>query len=64
VLLLTEGKDRPSVRHKTSVDLSSDACIGAIDWPLLAPSGLTPYKDALEHGAAFFKSVMPPSACL
>ena len=50
VLLLTEGKDRPSVRHKTSVDLSSDACIGAIDWPLLAPSGLTPYKDALEHG--------------
>jgi ribonuclease R len=32
------------------VDLSSDACIGAIDWPLLAPSGLTPYREALEHG--------------
>lgn len=50
VLLLTEGKDRPSVRHKTSVDLSSDGCIGAIDWPLLAPSGLTPYREALDHG--------------
>jgi len=50
VLLLTEGKDRPSVRHKTSVDLSSDACLGAIDWPLLAPSALNPYKQALEHG--------------
>ena len=51
-LLLCEGKDRPSVRHKTSVDLSSDACIGAIDWPLLAPSALTPYNDALDHGLA------------
>ena len=50
VLLLTEGKDRPSVRHKTSVDLASDACHGAIDWPLLAPSQLTPYQEALDHG--------------
>jgi ribonuclease R len=38
VLLLTEGKDRPSVRHKTRVDLASDACHGQIDWPLLPPS--------------------------
>ena len=38
VLLLSEGKDRPSVRHKTRVDLASDACHGQIDWPLLPPS--------------------------
>ena len=50
VLLLTEGKDRPSVRHKTTVDLASDACHGAIDWPLLAPSQLTPYLEVQEHG--------------
>ncbi|MDA1247250.1 MAG: RNB domain-containing ribonuclease [Cyanobacteria bacterium] len=50
VLLLTEGKDRPSVRHKTTVDLASDACHGAIDWPLLAPSQLAPYLEAQEHG--------------
>jgi ribonuclease R len=50
VVLLTEGKDRPSVRHKTSVDLASDGCHGAIDWPLLAPSQLTPYQEVLEHG--------------
>ena len=50
VLLLTEGKDRPSVRHKTTVDLASDACHGAIDWPLLAPSQLTPFLEAQEHG--------------
>ncbi|MEX0588495.1 MAG: RNB domain-containing ribonuclease [Cyanobium sp.] len=50
VLLLTEGKDRPSVRHKTSVDLASDACHGNIDWPLLAPSQLTPFQEVLEHG--------------
>ena len=50
VVLLTEGKDRPSVRHKTSVDLASDGCHGAIDWPLLAPSQLTPYQEMLEHG--------------
>ena len=51
-LLLSEGKDRPSVRHKTSVDLASDACIGAIDWPLLAPSAVTPFNEALDHGLA------------
>ncbi|MEB3353371.1 MAG: RNB domain-containing ribonuclease [Cyanobacteriota bacterium] len=50
VLLLTEGKDRPSVRHKVSVDLTSPACHGAIDWPLLAPSQLVPFQQALDHG--------------
>jgi ribonuclease R len=50
VLLLSEGKDRPSVRHKVSVDLASPACHGAIDWPLLAPSHLSPFLQALEHG--------------
>jgi ribonuclease R len=50
VLLLSEGKDRPSVRHKVSVDLASPACHGAIDWPLLAPSQLAPFQQALEHG--------------
>ena len=50
VLLLTDGKDRPSVRHKTCVDLSSDACHGQIDWPLLAPSLLNPGREALAHG--------------
>ena len=48
--LLNDGKDRPSVRHKTSVDLASDSCHGVIDWPLLAPSFLTPYRDDLAHG--------------
>jgi len=50
VLLLTEGKDRPSVRHKVSVDLAAPSCHGAIDWPLLAPSQLAPFQDALSHG--------------
>ena len=50
VLLLSDGKDRPSVRHKVSVDLASPACHGAIDWPLLAPSQLAPFQQALEHG--------------
>ncbi|MGL6135342.1 MAG: RNB domain-containing ribonuclease [Prochlorococcaceae cyanobacterium] len=50
VLLLCEGKDRPSPRHKTSVDLASPACHGAIDWPLLEPARLTPLHQALEHG--------------
>jgi len=31
-------------------DLASDACHGAIDWPLLAPSQLTPYLEVQEHG--------------
>lgn len=45
VLLLTEGKDRPSVRHKTRVDIAGDASHGAIDWPLLAPSQITPLQE-------------------
>jgi len=48
--LLLEGKDRPSVRHKTSVDLAADSCHGMIDWPLLAAGVLTPYSEDLEHG--------------
>ena len=50
VTLLTEGKDRPTVRHKTSVDLASDASHGAIDWPLLTPTQLGPFEDSLRHG--------------
>ena len=50
--LLLDGKDRPSVRHKTSVDLASDSCHGQIDWPLLAPSLLVPYSDDLAKGLA------------
>lgn len=50
VTLLLEGKDRPTVRHKTSVDLSSDASHGAIDWPLLTPTQLAPFEDSLRHG--------------
>jgi len=45
VLLLTEGKDRPSVRHKVRVDLASDVCHGTLDWHLLPPSQRT----ELEH---------------
>ncbi|MCP9799983.1 ribonuclease R family protein [Synechococcus sp. RedBA-s] len=41
VLLLTEGKDRPSVRHKTRVDLASASCHGTIDWPLLTPTQMS-----------------------
>ncbi|MBM5808408.1 MAG: S1 RNA-binding domain-containing protein, partial [Cyanobacteria bacterium M_surface_9_m1_291] len=48
--LLLEGKDRPSIRHKTSVDLEADSCHGAIDWPLLAPGVLVPYSEDLQHG--------------
>ncbi|MFO8238656.1 MAG: RNB domain-containing ribonuclease, partial [Prochlorococcaceae cyanobacterium] len=50
VLLLCQGKDRPSPRHKTSVDLASPACHDAIDWPLLEPACLIPLHQALEHG--------------
>ncbi|MEB3235521.1 MAG: RNB domain-containing ribonuclease, partial [Cyanobacteriota bacterium] len=48
--LLIEGKDRPSIRHKTSVDLASDSCHGAIDWPLLSATALEPYNADLSHG--------------
>lgn len=50
VTLLQEGKDRPTVRHKTSVDLASDVAHGAIDWPLLTPAQLAPFEDSLRHG--------------
>jgi ribonuclease R len=50
VTLLTEGKDRPTVRHKTSVDVASDASHGAIDWPLLTPTQLSPFEESLRHG--------------
>ncbi|KEF42702.1 MAG: organic colvent ABC transporter permease [Cyanobium sp. CACIAM 14] len=52
VSLLVDGKDRPSVRHKISADLASDACHGSTDWPLLTPSQLGPYQQALGHGLA------------
>ncbi len=52
VSLLVDGKDRPSVRHKISADLASDACHGTTDWPLLTPGQLAPYQSALAHGLA------------
>lgn len=50
VTLLCEGKDRPTVRHKTSADIASDSCHGSIDWALLVPSQLAPFQQALQHG--------------
>lgn len=50
VTLLCEGKDRPTVRHKTSADIASDSCHGSIDWALLVPSQLTPFQQGLQHG--------------
>ena len=44
VTLLSEGKDRPTVRHKTSADIASDSCHGTIDWALLVPSQLAPFQ--------------------
>jgi ribonuclease R len=52
VSLLVDGKDRPTVRHKTSVDLASDSCHGAFDWPLLTPGQLAPFQEGLRHGLA------------
>ena len=45
VLLLSEGKDRPSVRHKTRVDIAGDSSHGVIDWPLLSPAQLAPLEE-------------------
>ncbi|MFM8524834.1 MAG: RNB domain-containing ribonuclease [Cyanobacteriota bacterium] len=50
VTLLAEGKDRPSVRHKVTVDLASDQCHGSIDWPLLTPTQLAPFQQAISQG--------------
>jgi ribonuclease R len=52
ITLLLEGKNRPSVRHRTTVDLAGDSCHGSVDWPLLAPSQLTPFQEALARGLA------------
>jgi ribonuclease R len=52
ITLLLEGKNRPSVRHRTTVDLASDSCHGSVDWPLLAPSQLAPFQEALARGLA------------
>jgi len=48
VLLLSEGKDRPSVRHKTRVDIASDSSHGVIDWPLMTASQLAPLEEGLS----------------
>jgi ribonuclease R len=50
VTLLSEGKDRPTVRHKTCVELASDHCHGAIDWPLFAPSLTSALEEPLRRG--------------
>lgn len=50
VSLLVDGKDRPTVRHKTCVELCSDSCHGAIDWPLFTPSQLTALEEPLRRG--------------
>jgi len=47
--LLTQGKDRPSVRHKNGVDLASDSCHGNTDWAILTPGQLAPFQEALAH---------------
>jgi ribonuclease R len=50
VLLLSEGKDRPSVRHKTRVDIAGDSSHGVIDWPLLPPSQISPLEEGRSVG--------------
>jgi ribonuclease R len=50
--LLSQGKDRPSVRHKNGVDLASDSCHGSTDWAILTPPLLAPFQEALAHGLA------------
>jgi ribonuclease R len=52
VSLLSDGKDRPSVRHKVSVDLAGDACHGNVDWDLLTPGQLAPFQEALGRNLA------------
>ncbi|MFM7268119.1 MAG: RNB domain-containing ribonuclease, partial [Cyanobium sp.] len=48
--LLSEGRDRPSVRHKNGVDLAADSCHGVTDWPLLSDEQLSPFRQDLSHG--------------
>jgi ribonuclease R len=50
ITLLTEAKDRPSVRHKKRIDLSSDSCHGKIEWLLLTASQLAPFQEAIATG--------------
>ena len=50
VALLSEGKDRPSVRHKTRLDLSSDSCHGQVEWPLFSPSVMAQFQDPMGSG--------------
>ncbi|MEY3928760.1 MAG: hypothetical protein RLZZ516_470 [Cyanobacteriota bacterium] len=50
VLLLSEGKDRPSVRHKVRVDIAGDGSHGQIDWPLLTPSQMNPVEAGRSPG--------------
>ncbi len=50
VTLLTEAKDRPSVRHKSRLDLSADSCHGQIEWALLTASHLAPFQETIANG--------------
>jgi ribonuclease R len=50
VLLLSEGRDRPSPRHKVAVDLASDACHGQIDWALLSADRIESLRQAVSQG--------------
>jgi ribonuclease R len=50
VTLLTEAKDRPSVRHKSRLDLSADSCHGQIEWALLTASQLAPFQETIANG--------------
>ncbi|TGH27825.1 MAG: RNB domain-containing ribonuclease [Aphanocapsa feldmannii 277cI] len=50
--LLADGKDRPSVRQKTRIDIAADGCHGKVEWPLLTPAQLAPFKEALRTGLA------------
>jgi len=49
VSLLTDAKDRPSVRHKNGVDLSSDHSHGKVSWPLLTPTRMATFQEARQH---------------
>ena len=50
VTLLVHGKDRPTVRHKSGLDLASDSCHGAIEWALLTPTQLGAFQEARRQG--------------
>ena len=49
VSLLSDAKDRPSVRHKTGVPLSSDQSHGKVSWPLLTPTQMASFQEARQH---------------